>query len=165
MGVYSVSVTDTDGVSSSYSVKEEGQRMGLNVCFFIYLWRSSINMTPVFFYRAQENAGAELQHQTSQWVVVISWECKNDLVYTWITFLLFYQLFHWRRSWIMRFWRRVTCGSGCRLWSCPPLSTTGSSSTIKPSRVLRYKPSQLQNHLYDIWQCFPNTFKPFTFLI
>ncbi len=37
LGVYSVSVTDTDGVSSSYSVNEEGQRSGLHFSFFIYL--------------------------------------------------------------------------------------------------------------------------------
>lgn len=37
LGVYSVAVTDTDGVSSSYSVNEEGQRLGLNISFFIYL--------------------------------------------------------------------------------------------------------------------------------
>lgn len=68
-------------------------------------------------------------------LIAISWESrlpKNDF------FFFFYQLFHWRRSWTMRFWRRVMCVSGSRLWSCPPLSTTGSLSMIKPSRALRY---------------------------
>uniref|UniRef100_A0A671PJV7 Myomesin-2-like n=1 Tax=Sinocyclocheilus anshuiensis TaxID=1608454 RepID=A0A671PJV7_9TELE len=37
LGVYSVAVTDTDGVSSSYSVNEEGQRLGLNISFLVPL--------------------------------------------------------------------------------------------------------------------------------
>uniref|UniRef100_A0A671QCV8 Myomesin-2-like n=1 Tax=Sinocyclocheilus anshuiensis TaxID=1608454 RepID=A0A671QCV8_9TELE len=37
LGIYSVAVTDTDGVSSSYSVNEEGQILGLNISFFMYL--------------------------------------------------------------------------------------------------------------------------------
>lgn len=35
LGIYSVTVTDTDGVSSSYSVNEEGQRFG---CKFPFLY-------------------------------------------------------------------------------------------------------------------------------
>lgn len=91
-------------------------------------------------------------------LIAISWEVwlsKNDLVF--FLFYFFYQLFHWRRSWTMRFWRRVMCVSGSRLWSCPPLSTIGSSSTIKPSRVLRYSQTL---HCFKITQKTYNSIFP-----
>lgn len=144
LGKYSVVVTDTDGVSASHTLTEDGQsclQISLNVksshknirhrSEFVFL---NLSCSPEHY------VGAQLCHQTSKWVFASqSNPVTSSLFPTNLIFkcLFLFQLFLWNMVWTMRFWRKDTCDSGCRQSNFHHLCPTDSLSTTKKSRVGR----------------------------
>lgn len=142
LGGYSVAVTDTDGVSASHTLTEDGGSRSpkLHVANTLFSFVFSLCLLLVFIFSCPAALNTMLELSYAIRNPSESRASAADLLEPFIAsgshLLVSFvpvQLFLWNTGWTMRFWRKDTCVSGCRLSNCPHLCPTGSSSTTRRS--------------------------------
>lgn len=154
LGRYSVVVTDTDGVSSSYTLTEDGKTLTHKLVNAAAIWilfpalNPSVHAVPyhVCLLGCVLQPWIPCSSSATPSNIQVSFDSHNSVTPRFLScsfFKTFFsasvvQSFLWNTVSTMRFWRKDTCVSGSRLSSCLHPCPTGSLWTTKKSPVGRY---------------------------
>lgn len=120
LGIYSVAVTDTDGVSSSYSVNDEGQRRGSTYLLYLLIKMKFDEYDTCFL--LQSSKKCLIWATTSDILVSCLW-----IVHEWF-WLPFQNVDYLRMIWCFFFFISCSTEDGAELWD----SGEGSCAFLGP---------------------------------